>query len=60
MTRFRISAHRLPIETGRYVNIEHNLRLCPICNLHEVGDGYHYFLRCNNKKLRKTTRKFFK
>ena len=53
MTRFRISAHRLPIETGRYVNIEHNLRLCPICNLHEVGDEYHYFLCCNNKKLEK-------
>ena len=46
MTRFRISAHRLPIETRRYVNIEHNLRLCPICNLHDVGE-YHYFLRCN-------------
>ena len=60
MTRFRISAHRLPIETGRYVNIEHNLRLCPICNLHvhEVGDEYHYFLRCNNKKLEKLRENF--
>ena len=58
MTRFRISAHRLPIETGRYVNIEHNLRLCPICNLHEVGDEYHYFSRCNNKKLEKLQENF--
>ena len=41
-TRFRISAHRLLIETGRYVNIEHNLHLCRIFNLHEVGDEYHY------------------
>ena len=27
VTRFRISAHRLAIETGQYANIEHNLRL---------------------------------
>jgi hypothetical protein len=32
LTRFRISVHKLPIETGRYANIEHDLRLCPICN----------------------------
>jgi hypothetical protein len=25
VTRFRISAHKLPIETGRYANIEHDL-----------------------------------
>ncbi len=43
VTRFRISAHRLPIETGRYAHIEHNLRLCPICNSNETGDEYHYF-----------------
>ena len=58
MTRFRISAHRLPIETGQYVNIGHNLRLCTICNLHEVGDEYYYFLRCNNKKLEKLRENF--
>ena len=26
VTRFRISAHKFPIETGRYANIEHDLR----------------------------------
>ena len=40
------------------MSIEHNLRLCPICNLHEVGDEYHYFSRCNNKKLEKLRENF--
>ena len=51
VTRFRISAHKLPIETGRHANIEHDLRLCPICNSNEIGDEYHYFSHCSNKRL---------
>ena len=43
VTRFRISAQKLPIETGWYANIEHNLRLCSVCDSNEIGDEYHYF-----------------
>ena len=58
MTRFRISAHRLPIETGRYANIEHNLCLCPICNSNKIEDEYHYFSYCSNKRLEKFRENF--
>ena len=51
VTRFRISAHKFPIEVGRYTNIAYNLRLCPICKSKDVGDEYHYFSNCNNDKL---------
>ena len=59
-TRFRISAHKLAVETGRYTNIERNLRLCSICNLQEIGDEYHYFSNCENEKLKKLRKQFLK
>ena len=60
VTGFRISAHKLPIETGRYANIERNLRLCSICNLQEIGDEYHYFSNCENEKLKKLRKQFLR
>ena len=45
LTRFRLSAHNLPIETMRYLNVPRNLRLCPLC-CEAVGDEIHYFLDC--------------
>ena len=47
VTRFRISAHRFPVEVGRYtINIDYKLRLCPICDSNDIGDEFHYFLNC--------------
>jgi hypothetical protein len=48
VTRFRIYAHRFPVEAGRYANIDYKLRLCPICDSNDIGDEYHYFLNCKN------------
>ena len=45
LTRFRLSAHNLPIETMRYLNVPRNLRLCPLC-CEAVGGEIHYFLDC--------------
>ena len=45
-TKFRTSNHRLPIETGRWNNIERNDRICPKCNSGDVGDEYHYIFKC--------------
>ena len=48
LSRFRISAHNLPIETGRYVKpkkIPRSLRTCPLCTK-SVGDESHYLLHC--------------
>ena len=45
MTRFRLSAHNLPIETLRYLNIPRSIRFCPFC-CSAVGDEKHYFMDC--------------
>ena len=47
-TRFRISAHNLAIERGRYERppIPAELRLCPYCPL-SVQDEYHFLLECS-------------
>ena len=45
LSRFRLSAHNLPIETLRYSNTPRNLRLCPFC-CKNIGDEAHYILNC--------------
>ena len=37
ITKFRISTHRFPIETGRYMNTERQNRLCTLCE-RGIGD----------------------
>ena len=45
LTRVRLSAHKYPIETGRYQNINRECRECPLgCNV--IGDEEHYLLSC--------------
>ena len=50
LTHFRISAHKLEIETGRYVitNPKTPLenRLCKQCNLSEIEDEEHFLINC--------------
>ena len=38
--------HHLPIEKGRWKNIERNLRKCQLCNLNDIGDEFHYIKNC--------------
>ena len=45
LLKFRTDNHKLPVETGRYKNIEYSKRLCTKC-LREVGDKYHYLFSC--------------
>ena len=44
--RFRTLNHRLPIQTGRYLNVPRNERLCTMCNSGDLGDEFHYLLVC--------------
>jgi hypothetical protein len=58
--RFRTSNHRLPIEEGRWANVERHNRLCQLCQSREIGDVFHYVLQCPNfaserKMFEKTT-----
>ena len=46
LTSFRISAHNLEIEHGRYQNIPREQTLCKLCNLKQVELEYHFLLIC--------------
>jgi hypothetical protein len=45
-TNFRISAHSLEIELGRYRNTPAEARLCPHCDLNKVDTEIHFLLEC--------------
>ena len=46
ITRFRVSAHTLLIEKGRYHNIERGKRICQMCDMNDVEYEYHFVLKC--------------
>ena len=46
LCKFRTTNHRLPIELGRWQNIERNNRLCLLCDTNPIGDEFHYILQC--------------
>lgn len=48
---FRISAHKLEIEVGRYKNIQSMNRLCKVCKSNEVEDEKHFIFSCNKYSL---------
>ena len=57
LSQFRISAHPLEIERGRYENIPRTERKCKVCNMNSIESEYHFLLVCPAyKELR---RKYF-
>ena len=46
VSAFRISAHNLEIECGRYHNIPKNLRTCKLCNMQATESEFHFLLTC--------------
>ena len=48
LSRFRLSSHRLAIETGRHARpiVPAHQRFCTSCNLNVVGDEIHFLLQC--------------
>ena len=53
-TCFRLSAHSLAIESGRYNGAERINRICQQCNSNMVESEYHFLLICNkHNDLRK-------
>lgn len=54
---FRTRNHRLPIETGKWFNIDIADRKCNLCDA-SLGDEFHYLLCC--KKLALERRQFIK
>ena len=58
LCKFRISAHSLEIEKGRYYNIPRENRVCLSCKAGKVEDELHLFLSCpSNAHLRQDFKK---
>ena len=57
VAKFRISAHKFPIETGRYINTERQNRIRTLCE-GGIGDELHYFSKCNNALLKVCREKY--
>ncbi len=46
-SRFRASNYKLPIVVHRFNGRLRSERLCELCNLKDLGDEYHYLMKCN-------------
>ena len=51
LSKLRLSAHKLRIETGRYVKKEEKLppseRICKFCSIRQCEDEYHLIMKCS-------------
>ena len=48
LCKFRVGAHSLEIERGRYFQIHQQNRICLSCNMGEIEDEEHFFLNCSS------------
>ena len=46
LTKFRLSVHKLAIETDRHNGIDKHLRKCQNYSLNKLEDEYHFLLEC--------------
>ena len=46
LSRFRTTNNRLPIERGRWENVDRLQRFCNLCTGNMLGDEFHYLLEC--------------
>ena len=51
MLKFRLSNHKLPIHSQRFLGIRRDERLCEICETGEIGDEFHYLFNCRNERI---------
>ena len=56
--KFRVSSHRLLIETGRYHSIPRHERICKNCTRNVVEDEIHFLIQCD--KFSQEREKFLK
>lgn len=60
LCKFRCANHKLPVVTGRFLNITFNERICHYCSTEKLGDEFHYLFECNRfQKERKIFLKRF-
>ena len=58
LTKFRISAHFLPIESDRHRGVNRDERYCNLHDSNVVGDEKHYIFHCNHNKVKECRNKF--
>ena len=58
-SKLRLSDHCLNIETGRKHNIDVEDRICNICDSKEVGDEFHFLIKCQNLHLKELRDKLY-
>ena len=51
ITKFRISAHTFPVESGKWDKTPREERMCPLCFSNDIDDEKHYIFHCTNPKL---------
>ena len=56
--KLRLSNHNLPIERGRYKNIELKSRTCKMCNADDIGDELHLLMNCKSVTLVELRKQF--
>ena len=50
LTKFRLSAHNLPVERLRYQNVDRCMRTCILCKA-DIGNEIHYFAECLDESI---------
>ena len=61
MCKFKCANHYMPIVAGRFANIPIDERKCTLCERNEIGDEFHYLLKCNffNSQRIKYIKKYY-
>ena len=54
MCKFRCGNHKLPIVTGRYIDIRRENRKCTLCNCSDIADEYHFLFVCQYFNYQRT------
>ena len=55
LTRFKISAHRLEVESGRYKKQPVSDRICKFCKLDQIEDEIHFLCNCSAYNFERQT-----
>ena len=47
IVKFRTGNHHFPFETYRWEGFPLSERKCPLCDNNDIGDEFHYLIKCN-------------
>ena len=59
ITQLRVSAHPLPVEKLRRLNIPYHERICDLCDSAEIGTEEHTIMYCDNTNVKNLRNKLF-